>query len=352
MKRIIVCCDGTWQTLEAPHPTNVVKLAEAIKPLSDDQIYQILFYDEGLGTSNLKEGIGIGDFVIELGGGAFGWGIDQAIQKAYRFLCLNYEDGDEIYLFGFSRGAYTVRCLAGLIYCSGLLKRQYIRKIPQAYELYRNRDQDTHPTKGNKAVEFREQYGENVPIEVLGCWDTVGSLGVPDLIPYIPIDNWFNKKYEFFDTKLNHRIKKAFHAVAIDETRKAFDVTRMTPHPNVPDQVKQIWFPGDHGCVGGGTESTRGLSDAALDWMMAQVSAIGLDLDKSCVEDGIKPDYKTVFQDDQTIFNKILPRILRNVDGEFPDLDITVKKRWQDSSLKYRPENLEKFQDQLNAWKA
>ncbi|MBD2690824.1 DUF2235 domain-containing protein [Anabaena catenula] len=341
MKRIIVCCDGTWQTLEAPYPTNVVKLAEAIKPLSDDHIYQILFYDEGLGTGNL---------IDKIGGGAFGVGIDQAIQKAYRFLCLNYEDGDEIYLFGFSRGAYTARCLAGLIYCSGLLKRQYIRKIPQAYELYRNRDKDTHPS-GKKSVEFRQKYGENVPIEVLGCWDTVGSLGIPDLIPYIPIDNWINKKYKFFDTKLNHLIKKAFHAVAIDETRKAFDVTPMTPNADIKDQVTQIWFPGDHGCVGGGTESTRGLSDAALDWMMAQVSAIGLDLDKSCVEYGIKPNAQTLFQKNSKVFDILLPRILREVDGEFSDLDVTVKKRWQDSSLKYKPKNLEKFQDQLNAWK-
>ncbi len=341
MKRIIVCCDGTWQTLETPYPTNVVKIAQAIKPVStksNDRIYQILFYDEGLGTGNL---------VDHLEGGAFGRGIDQAIQKAYRFLCLNYEDGDEIYLFGFSRGAYTVRSLAGLIYCSGLLKRQYIRKIPEAYDLYRNRDEDTRPS-GEKSVKFRQQYGENVPIEVLGCWDTVGSLGIPDLIPYIPIDKWIDQKYQFFDTTLNRSIKKAFHAVAIDEPRKAFNVTPMTA--NNPNQVTQIWFPGEHGCVGGGTESTRGLSDAALDWMMNQVSAIGLDLDESCVEDGMKPDYQTLFHNDSKILEIILPRILREVDGEFSNLHDSVKRRWQDSSMNYRPKNLEKFQQKLDDW--
>ncbi len=340
MKRIIVCFDGTWQTLETSYPSNVVKMAQAIKPVSDDHIYQTLFYDQGLGTGNL---------VDKIGGGAFGWGIDQAIQKAYCFLCLNYENGDEIYLFGFSRGAYTARCLAGLIYCSGLLKRQYIRKIPEAYKLYRNRDEDTHPS-AKTAVDFRQKYGENVPIEVLGCWDTVGSLGVPDLIPYIPIDNWLNRKYEFFDTKLNHRIKKAFHAVAIDENRKAFDVTPMTPHS--PNQVTQIWFPGVHGCVGGGTESTRGLSDQALDWMMDQVSAIGLELDKSCVEDKIQPNYQTLFHQDSKILDIPLPKVLRKVDGQFSDLHDSVKKRWQDASLNYRPGNLSKFQDQLNTWKS
>jgi uncharacterized protein (DUF2235 family) len=343
MKRIIVCCDGTWQTLETPYPTNVVKIAQSIQTMatnSNESIYQILFYDEGIGTGNLLD---------QIEGGIFGLGIDQAIQRAYRFLCLNYQDGDEIYLFGFSRGAYTARCLAGFIYCSGLLKRQYIRKIPEAYQLYRNRDEDTRPS-GEKAVKFRQKYGDNVPIEVLGCWDTVGSLGIPDLVPYIPIDNWLNKKYEFFDTKLNRYIKKAFHAVAIDETRKAFDVTRMTPHH--PGQVTQIWFPGEHGCVGGGTLATKGLSDAALDWMMDQVSAIGLDLNKDYIEDGIKPEYNTIFnKDNQKIFNVILPRISRSVDDPFANLHDSVKKRWRDNSLNYRSENLRKFQHDFDAWK-
>ncbi|WP_234300878.1 DUF2235 domain-containing protein [Sphaerospermopsis aphanizomenoides] len=347
MKRIIVCCDGTWQNLETSYPTNVVKMAQAIKPISTnshERIYQILFYDEGLGTGNY--------LIDKIGGGAFDWGIDQAIQRAYRFLCLNYEEGDEIYLFGFSRGAYTARSLAGLIYCSGLLQRQYIRKISEAYELYRNRDENARPS-GEKAIKFRQQYGERVPIEVLGCWDTVGSLGIPDLIPYLPIDNWVNEKYKFFDTRVNRYIKKAFHAVAIDEHRKAFNVTPMTHHSpyRETNQVKQIWFPGVHGCVGGGTQSIRGLSDATLDWMMDEVSAIGLDLDKSRVEDGIQADYKTIFYNDQKIFNIIIPSILREVDGEFSDLHESVKRRWQDASLNYQPENLKKFERQLNDWK-
>ena len=106
MKRLIVCCDGTWQKLANSCPTNVVKIAQAIKPVASDGTPQIVFYDEGIGT---------GDEINRITGGAFGWGIDQNIQDAYRFLCLNYEAGDEIYLFGFSRGAYTVRSLAGLL---------------------------------------------------------------------------------------------------------------------------------------------------------------------------------------------------------------------------------------------
>src|ERR671932_2296063 len=131
MKRLIVCCDGTWQKLTSPCPTNVVKIAQAIKPFANDETPQVLYYEQGVGTE---------DEADKIFGGAFGRGIDDHIQDAYRFLCLNYVEGDEIYLFGFSRGAYTVRSLAGLIYCSGLLSHKNIRKTSEAYQLYRDRN--------------------------------------------------------------------------------------------------------------------------------------------------------------------------------------------------------------------
>lgn len=99
MKRLIVCCDGTWQKLDREYPTNVVKITQAIKPIAEkDHVQQIVFYEEGVGTGDVLDG---------LFGGAFGWGLDGNIQSAYRFLSLNYQSGDEIYLYGFSRGAYT-----------------------------------------------------------------------------------------------------------------------------------------------------------------------------------------------------------------------------------------------------
>lgn len=180
MKRLVVCCDGTWQRLTSSYPTNVIKIAQAVKPVASDGTPQIVFYDEGIGT---------GDEFDKLLGGAFGWGIDQNIQDAYRFLCLNYIEGDEIYLFGFSRGAYTVRSLVGLIAYSGLLSRPNIRKTPEAYKIYRRRDIDPiHP----EAQGFRQTYGERVPIMLLGCWDTVGSLGIPDQFPLLPVDEGCN----------------------------------------------------------------------------------------------------------------------------------------------------------------
>ena len=132
MKRLIVCCDGTWQDLKKDYPTNVVKMIQAIKPVDTHDIHQIVYYDEGLGTKLIDTGFSLIDILLKFGGGALGLGIDHKIQDAYGFLCLNFEPDDEIYLFGFSRGAYTVRCLAGLIYNSGLLHRKFIRKIPEA----------------------------------------------------------------------------------------------------------------------------------------------------------------------------------------------------------------------------
>ena len=253
MKRLVVCCDGTWQKLASSYPTNVVKIAQAVKPVGNDGTPQSVFYDEGIGT---------GDQLDKYFGGAFGWGIDKNIQDAYRFLCLNYNEGDEIYLFGFSRGAYTVRSLAGMIYCSGLLSRPKIRSALEAYRIYR--DRDIKPSDP-EAQAFRAAYGERVPIALLGCWDTVGALGVPDQIPFLPIDNWLNSKYKFHDTTLSSIIQKALHAVAIDELRKVFDVTPMQKSPKFDTQIlRQVWFPGKHGSVGGGTKEQRGLSDLAL----------------------------------------------------------------------------------------
>jgi uncharacterized protein (DUF2235 family) len=200
MKRLVVCCDGTWQNLISSYPTNVVKLAQAVKVTSSDDVPQLVFYDEGVGTEDKAD---------KLTGKAFGWGLDKNIQDAYRFLCLNYSQGDEIYLFGFSRGAYTVRSLAGLIYCSGLLSRSKIRRMPQAYMLYR--DPELNPDD-QEAIDFRQRNGEHPPITLLGCWDTVGSLGVPNLFSFLPIDKWIGEKYKFHDTSLSPIIQNALRS--------------------------------------------------------------------------------------------------------------------------------------------
>ncbi|MEH1865825.1 MAG: DUF2235 domain-containing protein [Nostoc sp.] len=349
-RRLIVCCDGTWQDLEQKCPTNVVKIAQAIKPVDDNDIDQIIYYGEGLGTKQINTKQSLIDVLTKLGGGALGLGIDHKIQDAYRFLCMNYEPNDEIYLFGFSRGAYTVRCLAGLIYNSSLLPRQFIRKIPEAYELYREKQNPDNAPNGKNAVKFRiDNTGtaEVPPIKALCCWDTVASLGLPDLIPGIQLDKKFNERYRFFDDKVNPSIEKAIHAVAIDEIRKVFDVTLM--ESSKPEQVTQHWFPGCHGCVGGGSNEEQGLSDGALLWMMEQVEKLGLALDRSRVKDDIKPRYDIPFDNTPKFpFNVGSPNI-RKVTGKFSDLHESVKQRWQDPNCHYQPDNLMQFQEQLNS---
>jgi uncharacterized protein (DUF2235 family) len=335
MKRLVVCCDGTWQKLASPCPSNIVKLSQSVKPIADDGIPQIVFYDEGVGTESQK--------VL---GGATGLGIDQNIQDGYRFLCLNYVDGDEIYLFGFSRGAYTVRSLAGMIYCSGLLRRKYVTQAPEAYELYRNRD--IKPS-GKEAVKYRKAYGKNegkpVYITLLGCFDTVGALGMPVLAPFKMLSSQLHKRYKFHDTTLNKFIQNALHAMAIDEIREIFDVTRMTKHNEVENQrVIEKWFPGDHGCVGGGTEELRPLSDAALLWMIQSIKDLGLGLEFDLEDMNI--DYGCKFTNDPGFF-KLAGIKYRNIGDIDDDLHEAVIERLK-VCPDYRPKNLQQIISKLN----
>ncbi|AFZ23841.1 hypothetical protein Cylst_1558 [Cylindrospermum stagnale PCC 7417] len=338
MKRLVICCDGTWQQLTNPYPTNVVKLAQSVKPIASDGVTQIVFYDEGIGTEGQK-----------LLGGITGLGIDRNIEDGYRFLSLNYVPGDEIYLFGFSRGAYTVRSLAGMIYCSGLLKRPYVTKTHEAYELYRNRG--VKP-RDKAAVEYRESYGDRVPITLLGCFDTVGALGIPGLPAFRRFSNQLNQlnqRYRFHDTTLNKFIGNALHAMAIDEIREIFDVTPMKKHPEAENQrLIQKWFPGEHGCIGGGKKEHIGLSDTALQWMIDSIGdlKLGLDLDPNLIPTRINPNYECDFKNDAGFF-KLAGIKFRDVSDTIEDLHESVLNRLK-SRGDYRPKNLQKILAKLN----
>ncbi|NMF65829.1 DUF2235 domain-containing protein [Brasilonema octagenarum UFV-E1] len=334
-KRLVVCCDGTWQQLTNPYPSNIVKLAQSVKPIANDGVPQVIFYDAGIGTESQK--------VL---GGAMGLGIDANIEDGYRFLSLNYVKGDEIYLFGFSRGAYTVRSLVGMIYCSGLLSRPHVTKTHEAYELYRSRG--VKP-KDQEAKEYRKTYGESVPITLLGCFDTVGALGIPGIPAFKQLNEQLNKRYRFHDTTLNKDVQNALHAMAIDEMREVFDVTPMKKNPDAENQrVIQKWFPGAHGCVGGGTEEYRGLSDAALQWMIDSIGnlGLGLDLDPSVIPTGINPDYECDFKNDAGFF-KLAGIKLREIGDVIEDLHESTVNRLK-SRQDYRPKNLQKILDKLN----
>jgi len=203
-RRIIICSDGTWNSPEDEVATNVLKLSRSIKDVATDGKPQFVFYDWGVGTD-----------VNKLTGGAFGVGLDKNIQDAYRFIVHNYNPGDELFLFGFSRGAYTVRSLAGFIRNVGVLKRAKSELIPKAYDLYRSGSKPD----SDRSKKFRKNnsWANRTSINFLGVWDTVGSLGIP-----FSFLGFLNDKYEFHDTKLSSIIKHARHAVSIDEKREDF----------------------------------------------------------------------------------------------------------------------------------
>ncbi|WP_147822227.1 DUF2235 domain-containing protein [Salidesulfovibrio onnuriiensis] len=271
MKRIAICCDGTWNSPDETADgvnlaTNVVKLAEAVKKTGKDKVRQSMYYDPGVGSG--------GSWLKRCFDGATGTGISRNIKEAYTYLINTYKTGDELFLFGFSRGAYTVRSLAGLIRNSGLLRPDTAHMTDKAYDLYRSGSKSAHP-KSKEATLFRRTYAlsDIVPIKFIGVWDTVGSLGNP-----LFLGSYLSRMNRFHDTGLSSTIENAYQALAIDEKRKLFEATLWHQKPGMANQVlEQVWFKGVHSNVGGGYPRT-GLSDIALQWLADKAAKHGLDL--------------------------------------------------------------------------
>jgi uncharacterized protein (DUF2235 family) len=269
MKRIAVFCDGTWNTPDEQDngklcQTNVVKLANALSAKSTDGTIQKLYYDLGIGAE--------GNRLQRVFDGATGTGISENILQAYLFIISNYEPGDELFLFGFSRGAFTVRSLSGLIRNSGILEVKNADKIGKAYELYRSRHPTYHP-KSEEATLFRKTYAveDATKIKFIGVWDTVGALGNP-----LFLHGLTSGRNEFHDTELSSMIEHAFHALAIDEKRKNFEATLWHQQKGATNQtLEQVWFVGVHSDIGGGYPET-GLSDISLNWMMVKAQSCNL----------------------------------------------------------------------------
>jgi uncharacterized protein (DUF2235 family) len=271
MRRLVICADGTWNTADerkrgAKTPTNVTRMARTICPVADDGTSQIIYYQQGVGTH-----MGLDRLL----GGAFGHGIDLNIQDAYRFLVDNYADGDELFLFGFSRGAYTVRSLVGMVRKCGILLPEHTDMIPEAYWLYRS---GVHP-RSETAQRFRLENAKETRVKFIGVWDTVGSLGIP--VRFLNVLT--RKKYAFHDVTLSSHVDNAFHALAVDERRGPFSPTLWAVQPRSADQppqrVEQVWFAGVHSNVGGGYPDA-GLSDCAFRWMVEKAKECGLAFDE------------------------------------------------------------------------
>jgi uncharacterized protein (DUF2235 family) len=346
-KRLVVCCDGTWNTPDEvtdgkPAQTNVARIARAIAPVDARGTEQRVYYRKGVGTGRFDHFLG----------GALGWGLSRNVQDAYMFLVDNYRVGDEIFLFGFSRGAYTVRSVVGLIRNSGLLRRRHAGKLGEAYALYRDRGEDSHP-RAAEAELFRRSFSREVRIRFLGVWDTVGALGIPLELPGIQL---VNERWQFHDVKLSTSVDNAFQALAIDERRKPFTPAIWEQQPGaqaVDQRLEQVWFAGVHSDVGGGYPQT-GLSDVALAWMRNRAGECGLAVDFEAARIPLRPDGDAPLHDSMTPYYRLLGELVRpmpvpRTDAEGTPLvtrekviDLAVR-RMAASAGAYRPPNLLAF---------
>ncbi|KAF1840427.1 uncharacterized protein K460DRAFT_297110 [Cucurbitaria berberidis CBS 394.84] len=337
-RRLVICCDGTWQSSVSSKenvPSNITKLCRLIARVGEDKkdpskkFHQIVYYDSGIGTGNLSA-------AESKRQGGTGAGLAENVIEAYNFIVQNYEPGDEIFCFGFSRGAYTARAVAGLVSDIGVIRPIDMQFFPDLYRLYMTNDEGIEFrkteawswfTKGklSKKGEEMKKKGVNVDniglenlqglaeaweirphkeialpesrkVKVVGVFDTVGSLGIPDMVGLNLA--WGRTKYGFHNVKLTEQIEHAYQALALDERRKAFRPTLwyipkdLVDDPDRPTpELKQAWFPGVHINCGGGSDDCFGemkgdsenISTATLCWMLQCISP-HLTIDRAAFE--------------------------------------------------------------------
>lgn len=322
-RKLILLFDGTWNNKR--DRTNVTHMKEAVISSGEDDAEQVCFYDAGVGTQ----------WYDRLTGGAFGYGLSENIREGYKQLVSTYKAGDEIYVFGFSRGAYTVRSLVGLIRKCGLLTVENSALVSKAYDLYR--EKDISP-EDSKAIAFRAEYSREIRVKFIGVWDTVGALGIP--VSHVPFNSDY---YRFHDTDLSKIVDYAYHAIAVNENRKDFDVavwTRLKPE-NI--EVEQRWFIGAHTDIGGGDQIPENLlSHIPLRWIQDKAEATGLKL-KSKVEVG-DSDYLDKISDSYAKFMFGIYRLFKDRynrkfgSGVKEKVDPSVWRRYR--STEYRPTTL------------
>jgi uncharacterized protein (DUF2235 family) len=366
MKRLVFCFDGTWNRVDAKHSTNVVITAESVLPLdtrNSSNTAQLIYYDQGVGTGKWDQ----------IRGGMFGHGLLENLADAYRFLIFNYTPGDEIYIFGFSRGAYTARSFAGLLSHCGVLLRRHAGRVQEAIKLYQDRSgclagsdemmqrrkelspevyvSDEEATWREANMDgYKADAHHRLLITYLGVWDTVGALGIPKSVA---LANLFNKKYDFHDTRLTSFVSSARHAVAIDERRVDFfptlwtNLAELNEHAEKPSAAtdapyQQKWFPGTHSAVGGGGDR-RGLSDQALDWVLDGARLMGLALDSGRYSRiyELAPDYREHIEDSSSpgLFYRFMTRFKAADRLPGPtalhEVSMSAQKRWHEN-----PDNL------------
>jgi uncharacterized protein (DUF2235 family) len=337
MKRIVICADGTWNVRDQidedtgkRRPTNVTKLARAVRPRAADGTDQVVYYHEGVGTAGMTD---------KVTGGAFGHGVEDNIRDLYRFIVYNYEPGDELYFFGFSRGAFTVRSLAGFMRKVGLIEKDDDYYVPEIYACYEtNKGQGT--PEWTKAFHNVQGTRPCPQIRLIGVWDTVGALGAPGMLGQL-----FNKKkYQYHDVDLNPTIENAVHALAIDERRKPFAPNLWTRPAGWSGQLVQAWFAGVHSNIGG-SYTPDGLANEALHWMVEKAEALGLEVDGTYLHH-FRPCFDSVLHDSMTAMYKVMGPYVRTLGKHAADDEVVHQSAIDRKGLPkcaYAPPNLEAY---------
>jgi uncharacterized protein (DUF2235 family) len=364
VKRLAVFLDGTWN--DPGDNTNVWRLRSMLSRVDDHGVEQLAYYDTGVGTR----------WYDRVRGGAAGVGLSKNIREAYRWLVENYDDGDEIYIFGFSRGAFTARSLAGMISKCGLLMPGSPMPVPQVFERYQREDArpiyrlpssvdaDTDlPLEDRWIVE----YSRRVRIKLIGVWDTVGTLGVN----VIPTRHAARGEYDRHFVRLSKSYDHAYQAIALDEHRKPYPISRwyrFIPEAapdkthEAPPEVEQRWFIGAHSNVGGGYRNDP-LSQIPLGWLQRKAAAVGLQFRYPLKLTGT--EHRGDVVDSFAQFMKGVYRIIRfgrrfyrevgldRIDvskgwivPHYETIDASVFRKWADDA-DYRPKNIAEWADRL-----
>ncbi|CAB4472915.1 unnamed protein product [Rhizophagus irregularis] len=267
-RNIVVMCDGTWN-----NPNSQTNVFTLYKELIERDYEQHILYIDGIGIGELAW-----NFIVD---GAMALSLDNKIKEGYRFIVDHYHPDDDIWLFGFSRGAYTARCIAGMLRNCGILNReinpdQIDKSVDLAYGFYRDRDLAKHP-EAKASEEFKKSFSypdsKKPIIKFLGLWDTVGAHGLPGYV----IGDGF-KYLEFYDQTVPSIVKNACQALATHENNAFFGPCRILPNKS-GTIVKETWFPGVHSEIGGGAflsfKGNERITNATLLWMIENIVEVG-----------------------------------------------------------------------------
>lgn len=358
MKRIVVLCDGTWNSPDMTDTTHVHQLSQMLDR-SDAQIFE---YFTGVGVNQPREqgGFFVGRGLNKILGGATGFGLGKKVKEAYTYIARNYEAGDEIYLFGFSRGAYTARSVAGMIRKAGIVANPSAGNVRKAFRLYRKRGDRNHPDKDHiqrKRAQLSPHFATSeadqrarrgsvplVKIAYVGVWDTVGQRGIPEQL-LGPLAAVWNGLYAFHDTALSSLVQRARHAVAVDERRAFYQPARWENLATLNQRAggtryEQTWFVGDHGVVGG-SAGTDAVSCFTLKWVVEGAPAISLKPDHTLAHPEANILAALDHLDNPKLFYKVASDLLKWRSGISSEADThaSVRERVEGRS-DYSPKSL------------